>query len=85
MATVLEYLKAAMAKANYEEMEDGRYFATIPSFDGLWAVGETKDEAAQDLYQALEAWLDAHIKIAQQRPPEIDGVDLFAPPKLVEN
>jgi predicted RNase H-like HicB family nuclease len=85
MATYLEYLKAAMTRANYEQMEDGRYFASIPNFDGLWAVGNTRDKAAHDLYQALDNWLDVHIKIGQQRPPEIDGVDLFAPPKLVEN
>src|SRR5689334_24741868 len=53
-ATQLEYMNAAMAKARYELMEDGRFFATIPKFDGLWVAGRTKDEAAKELYDALE-------------------------------
>jgi predicted RNase H-like HicB family nuclease len=85
MATYLEYLDAAMKNAHYEYMEDGRYFASIPDFEGLWALGQTKDEAAHDLYRALDDWLDVHIKIGHQRPPEISGVDLFAPPKLAED
>jgi predicted RNase H-like HicB family nuclease len=74
MATYLEYLNTAMKKADYEQMEDGRFFASIPQFDGLWAVGKTREDAARELYDALDGWLDVHIKIGQQRPPEIDGV-----------
>ena len=84
MATYLEYLQAAMKRADYEQMADGRYFATIPKFDGLWAVGKTRDEAARELYAALDGWIDVHVKIGNERPPVIDDVDLFAPPKLAE-
>jgi len=49
MATRLEYMNAAMGKAKYEQMEDGRFFATIPKFDGLWAVGRTWDDATKEL------------------------------------
>jgi predicted RNase H-like HicB family nuclease len=84
MATYLEYLNAALKRANYEKMDDGRYFASIPGFDGLWVVGGTLDKAAQELYTALDGWIDVHVKIGQERPPVIGDLDLFAPPKLVE-
>jgi predicted RNase H-like HicB family nuclease len=80
-ASHLKYINAAMAKAQYEPMEDGRIFATIPKFDGLWAVGRTKDEAAEELYGALEGWLQVHIKISKAPPPEIDGINLISIPK----
>ena len=85
MATYLEYLRAAVKNAEYEQMEDGRFFASIPDFDGLWAVGQTRDAAAAELYDALDNWLDVQIKIGQQKPPEIDGVNLLVAPKLIEN
>jgi len=81
MTIRLEYMNAAMAKAKYEQMEDGRFFATIPKFDGLWAVGRTQDEAAQELYGALEGWLQVHTKINKAPLPEIDGVTLVSIPK----
>jgi len=83
MATYLEYMAAALKHAKFERMEDGRYFASIPDFDGLWAVGQTEAEATKELRDALDGWIDALVKIANQRPPIVDGVDLFAPPKPV--
>jgi predicted RNase H-like HicB family nuclease len=49
MATYLEYLRAGMTHANYEEMEDGQYFASIPEFEGLWAAGNSREEAEKEL------------------------------------
>ncbi|MBV8359210.1 MAG: hypothetical protein JO189_14945 [Deltaproteobacteria bacterium] len=72
MGSRIEYMNAAMAKAIYEQMEDGRLFATIPKFDGLWAVGRTWYEAAQELYGALKGWLQVHTEISKQAAPAID-------------
>jgi len=80
MATYLEYMRAAMEHARYEKTEDGQYFATIPDFDGLWTIGKTQDEAHDELYDALDNWLDVHIKVGKARPPVIDGLDLLDPP-----
>ena len=77
MGSRIEYMNAAMAKAKYEQMEDGRFFATIPEFDGLWAVGRTEDEAVKELCDALDGWLQVHIKISKEPPPEIDGANFF--------
>ncbi len=85
MATYLEYLNEAMKRAQYECMENGQYFATIPKFEGLWAIGATRDEAARDLYSALDGWIDVQLKIGRAQVPDLDGVSLFVSPKLVED
>ena len=52
-----EYLEKAMAQASVEKTEDGRYFASIPDFKGVWGDGDTPKESCQELRTALEEWL----------------------------
>ena len=85
MATYLQYLNAAMKKAEFDRMENGEYFASIPGFDGLWASGHTRDEASHDLYSALDGWLDVHLRVGRQSIPAIEGVDINSLPKLLED
>ena len=85
MATYLEYLNAAMKKARFEQMENGDYFGTIPGFDGLWASGHTREDAARDLYSALDGWIDVHLRVGRQSIPTVEGVDLLSLPRLVED
>ncbi len=84
MATYLEYMREAMKKAEYERCEDGSWFAFIPGFEGLWATGPTCESAQTELWHSLDGWLDVHIKIGGARPPEVNGISLFAPPKLLD-
>jgi predicted RNase H-like HicB family nuclease len=85
MATYLEYLNAAMRKAQYERMENGEYFGSIAGFDGLWASGPTREDAERDLYSALDGWLDVHLSVGRQSIPTVEGVNLHSLPKLVED
>jgi predicted RNase H-like HicB family nuclease len=85
MATYLEYLNAAMKRARFERMESGDYFGTIDGFGGLWASGNTREEAARDLYSALDGWIDVHLRVGRQSIPTIEGVDLLSLPKLLED
>ncbi len=85
MASYLEYLNAAMKKAQFERMENGDYFGSIAGFDGLWASGHTREEAARDLYSDLDGWLDVHLRIGRQSIPPVEGVDLNSLPRLVED
>ena len=52
-----EYVRAAMREAHYELMEDGRFFATIPSCAGLWADGNTLEGAREQLQEVFEDWI----------------------------
>jgi hypothetical protein len=56
-ATVAEYVRQALSMAEFEQTETGEWFASIPGFVGLWAGGPTKEDARQELIEALWGWL----------------------------
>ncbi len=70
------YIRAALAHARYEPIEeDATIFATIPDFDGLWAIGDTREAAEKELASVLEGWV--LLGIAHHHPiPIVDGIDL---------
>jgi predicted RNase H-like HicB family nuclease len=82
VATIIQYIEAAMREASYEKMEDGTWFASIPKFDGLWATGATVEEARKDLFEALSGWIEVHTK-AGNRVPDLNGVSLYGSLKKV--
>lgn len=52
------YITKALARAICSYLrEDSEFYVEIPDFDGLYATGETEEEARRDLRGALEAWL----------------------------
>jgi predicted RNase H-like HicB family nuclease len=74
-----EYIQAAMCHAQYELMENGRVFATIPQCPGTWGEGATEEEARRELQDVLESWLIVGLR--HNDPFEIiDGVDLNPQP-----
>ncbi len=70
-----EYIRRAMHHAHYELMENGRFFATIPPCQGLWAEGATLESAREDLLGTLECWLIVGFRHGDD-VPVIDGIDL---------
>ena len=70
-----EYIKKAMGLAQAEKMEDGRYFATIPAFKGLWADGDTKRECLSELRRSLEEWLVTALRDDEELP-DLSGTSL---------
>jgi predicted RNase H-like HicB family nuclease len=77
MATMLQYMENGLNHAQYEKMENGEWFATIPGLSGLWATGKTVEEARKDLVEALDGWIEASTK-SGFRIPDIDGVSLHS-------
>ena len=70
-----EYIAKAVEKAAYEKMENGRFFATLPGFKGLWAEGKTVEAARRELISTLEDWLLMAIRCGDD-VPVIGGIDL---------
>lgn len=70
-----DYMDKAMQHAQYERIEDGTYFATIPGFEGLWANGKTEEECKKELREVLEGWILLGIA-HHDTLPEVDGVRL---------
>jgi predicted RNase H-like HicB family nuclease len=77
MATILEYMTAAIGHAVFEPLDDeGKWYAHIPGFGGLWAIGKTEEEARQELHSALDGWLYINAARGTGEAPVIDDLAL---------
>ena len=70
-----KYIEKAMALAQAEKMEDGRYFGSIQGFKGLWADGNTKTQCLTELRRSLEEWLVLALRDDEELP-ELSGLSL---------
>ena len=72
---ILEYLKAAMKKAQYEILEDQTFYGEIPGFEGVYANESTLENCRDELESVLEDWI--LFSLTQRLPlPVVDGVKL---------
>jgi predicted RNase H-like HicB family nuclease len=46
---ITAYIRAAMELAEFEKMENGRYFATVPPCQGFWTEGATIEECKAEM------------------------------------
>jgi predicted RNase H-like HicB family nuclease len=72
-----------MKQAKFEQMENGRYFATIPACKGCWVEGASVEECRAELPEALESWLLLGLQL-RHTLPVIDGIDLNPQPAYAE-
>jgi predicted RNase H-like HicB family nuclease len=49
-------------KVLVHKSEDGGYWAEVPSLPGCATQGESFEELLQNLYEAIEGWLDVDLK-----------------------
>jgi predicted RNase H-like HicB family nuclease len=80
---IAQYIAAAVKQAEFELMENGRYFATIPACKGCWAEGATIEECRAELPDVLESWLLLGLQF-HHTLPVIDGMDLNPQPVYAE-
>ena len=80
---LIEYIQAAMTHAEFEQMEDGRYFGTIPPCQGVWADGDTVDATRETLREVLEDWILVKARFGDEMPV-IDGLDINPQPVHAE-
>jgi predicted RNase H-like HicB family nuclease len=73
---ILEYLQAAMHKAQYEFLlNDKLYYGDIPGFEGVYATAETLENCREQLQSVLEDWI--LISVHQNLPtPIVDALSL---------
>lgn len=57
MPPITGYILKAMARARFERLPDGRYYAEIPPCRGVWAEGRTREACKKELQEVLEGWL----------------------------
>jgi predicted RNase H-like HicB family nuclease len=72
---LIKYIDAAMRHAEYEKLDDGKYYGEISPLKGVWADGQTLEECCQTLTEVLEDWLILKLR-DNDVLPKIDGIDL---------
>ena len=70
-----EYIQAAMRRAHYELMENGRFFGSIAPCKGCWGEGATLEECREELRGTLEAWLLLGLRLGHKLPT-FEGLNL---------
>lgn len=69
------FIDAAMKEAKVEHLENGNFYAEIPSCLGVWADGETEEECfLKTLQEVLEEWLLFKLRDGDKDFPVIGGV-----------
>ncbi|MBI4289514.1 MAG: type II toxin-antitoxin system HicB family antitoxin [Chloroflexi bacterium] len=70
-----EYVDQALARAEYDKLEDGTFAGRIPMCKGVIAFGRTLRECEDELRSVLEDWLLVGLKLGHPLPV-IAGIDL---------
>jgi predicted RNase H-like HicB family nuclease len=55
----------------FEQDEDGKFTATVPELPGCISCGNTRDEALQNIKEAIEAYIESLRKHDEPVPPSI--------------
>ncbi|EHQ36405.1 type II toxin-antitoxin system HicB family antitoxin [Methanoplanus limicola] len=70
---IIEYIQAALSKANYEIIEDDEpYYGEVPGLAGVWATGKTLEECRNNLAEVIDGWIVIRLRKGLSIPP-IDG------------
>jgi predicted RNase H-like HicB family nuclease len=67
---IVEYIEAALARANYEIIRDEEpYYGEVPDLKGVWATGKTLEERRKKLAEVIEGWIIIRLKKGLPIPP----------------
>lgn len=72
---MVDYLTAAIERAEYKKLADGSWFGEISGFEGVWANGTTVEECRRELIEVLEEWIILKIRDGDG-VPVVKGIDL---------
>ena len=78
---ISEYLESAMARAEYDKLDDGTYAGRIPGCAGVLAFAASLTACEIELRSVLEEWVLLGLKMGHQLPV-IEGHDLNQEPIL---
>ena len=73
------YIDSAMARAEYDKLEDGTFCGRIPKCQGVIAFHNTLRECENEIQSVLEDWIFVGLKMGHHLPV-INGFDLNKKP-----
>ncbi|MHB0870231.1 MAG: DUF4349 domain-containing protein, partial [Chloroflexota bacterium] len=50
---ITQYVRAAMARARFERLEDGSWYGEIPGFQGVYANSDNREECVRELQEGM--------------------------------
>ena len=62
------YIHQVMRGAHFELMENGRFYGSIPGFQGVWSEGGSLEECRDELIEAVEGWLIVKLRCGEDLP-----------------
>ncbi len=72
---LLQYVEAAVKKADYKKLEDGTWFAEISGYPGVWANAKTIEDCRRELIEVLEEWILLKTR-DHEEIPVVEGIDI---------
>jgi len=54
----------------YPDHEDGGWICEVPSLPGCVSQGETREDALENIRDAIEAWIDAARSLGREVPDD---------------
>jgi predicted RNase H-like HicB family nuclease len=70
-----EYIGQAMDTAEYEIMEDGRFFGHVTALPGAWAEAATLEACRRELQEVVEDII--LLSVRERQPlPVLGGIDI---------
>ena len=70
-----QYIQHATARAHYELLDDGTFYAEIPGIQGVYANSETLETCREQLQEVLEDWIMLGFHLGHSLPV-VDGINL---------
>lgn len=69
MLRISEYIDMAIARAQFEKIEDNEpFYAEVPGLPGVWATGRTQDECRTNLRDVIDGWIEVRKRRGLQIP-----------------
>ena len=72
---LLQYVEAAVKKAQYKQLEDHSWFAEISGYPGVWANASSIEDCRTELIEVLEEWILLKTR-DREDIPVIEGIDI---------
>ncbi len=75
MASIVDYMNAVLALAQFVELKDGSVYGEVSEFPGIETTGRNMDECKRELRSMIRDWITSAQRSGEILPV-INGVDI---------
>ena len=70
---ILAYVEEALARAQYDRLEDGSYVAEVVGLQGVIGTGDSREACRTNLAEIVEEWVLVRVARGLSVPP-LNGI-----------